>query len=293
LKEYLLSPDPAADTSGRFISFPGTSITLFEPEVEITTIMFICNITPEHPFLIRDGGRTEAPVLQTPDGKNEIETDAWPVTLLDGNGESIPVITGPGTKGMLRARCEKILRTLWEKACDPSASSCEKAIEDKLESLENNGPASRTERKKIINDHSCMICRIFGNTYRRGRISCADAEITDGEKKLLFSVPLNRFTSGPGNLFNRLPFLKGSFTLQLDAFGLSSEETTLLLLALRDLDEEESMPLCFGGCRYHGYGRVNADEIKVIGNNAEPQTVANLLNDEDRQREWEKFLGPE
>ncbi|RLB72107.1 MAG: hypothetical protein DRH04_00255 [Deltaproteobacteria bacterium] len=284
---YLLSPDPAADTAGEFSPFPGEDITLLKPETETLTAALSCRITAAHPLLIQDGGRTEAPVVKTPDNKNETETDAWPVTLREVCGNQVEVITGPGTRGLLRTRCEKILRSLRKEACDPGASACEETIKQEIKTLAANDPDYQDKRKRIINAHSCPTCRIFGNRYRRGRVTCSDTVVDGSSRKLLFSVPLNRFTGGPGNLFNRLPLLKGDFTLKIEARNLGGEETTLLLLALRDLADNESIPLRFGGGRRHGYGRVSTKTVAINDENA---ALTELLTEENRKQEWENFL---
>jgi len=285
LTEFLLDPEPATNSNNDFELFPGNKFTPLTPELITTKVTIKCKISAAHPVMIQDGGRTEAPVLKT--GSKETEADAWPLELLDSNGKQIPVITGSGSKGMLRARCEKILRTMGKDTCDPGAAeNCEKKIRDELEKIKKN-----ETRNNIINNNSCMACRIFGNGLHKGRISCNDAEITGSETKLFFNVALNRMTNGPKNLFNRLPFLKGNFSITLDFADLSSPETTLLLLALRDLAEEKSIPLRFGSGRFNGYGRVSTESIMVSPNDKEtPQNLSLILEDADRQKEWHDWL---
>ncbi len=121
---------------------------------------------------------TDLPVIKGPDG--------------------LPFIPGSSIKGAVRVLTERILRTLNNReahlwACDPFATPCvpekrrdEHVGKDELwsQSLEKerHGEGAADEIfARLIWNHSCSACRIFGSPWLASRVSFKDAYLENPE----------------------------------------------------------------------------------------------------------------
>lgn len=152
--------------------------------------------------------------------------------LRDGSLKPGFYIPGSTLKGVLRARAEKIIRTLnlyrrhadvgaaeadpdAERDYEPRIAACAVTHADdlnpRLKACFGDGNRQRTaqryerwNRQKSGNnrardryDRSCLTCRIFGNTIMRGRLTCTEAVPKRTLTPKLFDhVAIDRFTGG-------------------------------------------------------------------------------------------------
>lgn len=92
-------------------------------------------------------------------------TDA---ALLQRDHRSRPVIPGSTWKGLLRSRCEFILRSLGETACPPPNTQTPDPHETGAEQADEQGEKQQCQGV-------CRICRAFGHTAGRGRLVFLDS----------------------------------------------------------------------------------------------------------------------
>jgi CRISPR-associated RAMP protein (TIGR02581 family) len=148
-------------------------------------------------------------------------------------GEPMVYLPGPSLKGVLRAHCERIARTVEKDghwlACDPldSRQSCSARLEKRA----LTGPKAHKE--------SCFICQMFGNTSLAGHLRPADAypiapdEVRVEERD---GVAIDRvFGSVAVGPFQLEVVTEGQFETQIHIKNFSLAQLGLLALALRDL----------------------------------------------------------
>jgi len=209
-------------------------------------------IEPDGPILVKAGESGADPTR--PD--MEFVRTRWP-----GSTEPDVYLPGSSLKGVIRAQCERIVRTvggeqpredgLW--SCDPlhSRRSCSRKLEQKRGDL----PGSELYRQ------SCFVCRIFGNTAIAGHIRITDAyprgEVRIEERN---GVAIDRiFGSVAVGPFNLEVVTRGEFEANLLVRNFTLAQLGLLALALRDL-KLGRVGLGFGKSR--GLGQVKARFIE-------------------------------
>ncbi|OPX38182.1 MAG: hypothetical protein B1H11_04890 [Desulfobacteraceae bacterium 4484_190.1] len=202
--------------------------------------------------------------------------DAVFTAAMTRNG-ALDYIPGSSIKGVIRARAEKILRTLGADACDilDIEVGCSSRVKRCLEKLEeeNGEKPSEEELARIIHKHSCPICRLFGNACLAGRIQFDDTFFyAEPDKKKLDHVAIDRFTGGAleGKLFNEQPVICGTLRLSFVIRNPSAFDRCLLAFLLRDL-RDGLPPIRFGYGKSKGNGvlkfvgaTINDQEIKDI-----------------------------
>lgn len=205
-------------------------------------------IEPDGPVLIKAGESGADPTR--PD--MEFVRTQWP-----GSEEPDVYLPGSSLKGIIRAHCERIVRTvgsdryrkdgLW--SCDPlhSRHSCGRKMEQKRGDL----PGDELYRQ------SCFACRIFGNTVVAGHVRITDAyprgEVLIEERN---GVAIDRiFGSVAVGPFNLEVVTQGEFEARLLVRNFTLAQLGLLALALRDL-KMGRVGVGFGKSR--GLGRVKA-----------------------------------
>jgi len=214
--------------------------------VNEATFKFV--IEPNGPILIKAGEGGADPTR--PD--MEFVRTRW-----SGRKEPNVYLPGSSLKGIIRAQCERILRTvgsdqprkdgLW--SCDPlhSQDSCSRKLESKRGKL----PGSELYHR------SCFICRIFGNTVIAGHLRITDAY---PQGKVLIEerngVAIDRiFGSVAIGPFNQEVVTQGKFEACLLVRNFTLAQLGLLALVLRDL-KWGRVGLGFGKSR--GLGRIKA-----------------------------------
>lgn len=233
-------------------------------------------IEPDGPILVKAGDT----------GADPTRPDMEFVRTWRG-GERVVYLPGPSLKGVLRAHCERIARSLDEElACNPvddkaSCSNHFKKIKDDVD-----GPRAHRE--------SCFICQMFGNTALAGHLRTADAyplgldeferfypdkkqkrdmkQVSREERKKQIAprveerngVAIDRvFGSVAGKaLFQLEVCTAGQFKTRLQVQNFTLAQLGLLALALRDL-KLGRVGVGFGKSR--GLGRVTArfDKLTV------------------------------
>ena len=195
-------------------------------------------ITPIGPILIKAGEGASDPTK--PDM-------SFVRTLRDG--EETVYLPGSSLKGVIRAHCERLARTVQAKthlACDPldEQSSCGKKLEDE------QSPVKKYAR-------SCFLCRLFGNTVVSSHIRISDAHPlgtwrTEERNGVAIDRVFGSVAHGPFN-YETVTAADFRATLYLRNFSLS--QIGLVSLALRDLTSER---IRLGFAKSRGLGCVTA-----------------------------------
>jgi CRISPR-associated RAMP protein (TIGR02581 family) len=167
----------------------------------------------------------------------------------------VPYLPGSSLKGVLRAHCERIVRTVDKGegrrplACDPlhANRSCSGRLENKT------WPGHR------IHAESCFICQFFGNTSLAGHLRTADAYPTDVDAvrtEERDGVAIDRvFGSVAVGPFQLEVVMQGEFSTRLYLKNFTVAQLGLVALALRDL-KAGRVGVGFGKSR--GLGQVTA-----------------------------------
>jgi CRISPR-associated RAMP protein (TIGR02581 family) len=209
-------------------------------------------IEPDGPILVKAGESGADPTR--PD--MEFVRTRWP-----GGTEPDVYLPGSSLKGVIRAQCERIVRTvdsdqpredgLW--SCNPlhRQDSCSR----KLEPKRDEWSGGELYRK------SCFACRIFGNTVIAGHVRITDAyprgEVLIEERN---GVAIDRiFGSVAVGPFKLEVVTQGEFEANLLVRNFTLAQLGLLALTLRDL-KLGRVGVGFGKSR--GLGRVKARFIE-------------------------------
>jgi len=190
-------------------------------------------------------------------------------------GEETIYLPGSSLKGVLRAHCERIARTIQERApedtpplsCNPIRGgnrwgrddfACSKYFErkdvkDELEHLEKEGELVGAVKHK----RSCFICQMFGNTSLASHFRIADAYPVDTSQvktEERNGVAIDRvFGSVAVGPFQFEVVTQGDFRTTLTLKNFTLAQLGLLALALRDLSEGR---VSLGFAKSRGLGRI-------------------------------------
>jgi CRISPR-associated RAMP protein (TIGR02581 family) len=177
------------------------------------------------------------------------------------DGKPVVYLPGPSLKGVLRAHCERIARTVEREgqqlACDPlhKNRSCSARLE-----REKNLTGPQTHAK------SCFICQIFGNTSLAGHLRPADAYPADpGAVRVeeRDGVAIDRvFGSVAVGPFQLEVVTEAQFETQIHLKNFSLAQLGLLALALRDL-KLGRVGVGFGKSRGLGQVTLNFDRLVI------------------------------
>jgi len=209
-------------------------------------------IAPTGPVLIKAGEGAADPT----------KPDMSFVRTMRNGGETI-YLPGSSLKGVLRAHCERLARTLQSRlACDPLGDhSCSERLEKESKRLEQ-------EKKKLSSMEkyakSCFLCQLFGHTRIASHFRISDAYPlgachTEERNGVAIDRVFGSVAHGP---FNYETVTAGSFETRLNLFkamlylkNFTLAQVGLLALAVRDLTAER-VRLGFGKSR--GLGTVTA-----------------------------------
>ncbi len=195
-------------------------------------------ISPDGPILIKAGDKGADPT------RPDME-----FVRTHHRGSVDIYLPGSSLKGVLRAHCERIARTVGGErlACDPldGRNSCSA----RLEGRKLNGAAAYKQ--------SCRICQLFGNTSLASHLRVTDGSpqgpMTTEERN---GVAIDRvFGSVAVGPFNYEVCTKGDFQTTLYVKNFTVAQLGLLALALRDL---EAGMVGVGFAKSRGLGRVIA-----------------------------------
>lgn len=179
----------------------------------------------------------------------------------DGSHEEVQFLPGSSLKGIFRSRCEKIIRTLGAMACDPQEDSDGKVIScaKHFKELEKERGV-KLQPDKIYKD-SCLVCKLFGSSYMKGRIKVMEAYPSGMiQLKKVDNVAIDRFTGGAveGKKFDAQIAVAGNFDCEIQLNNFECWQLGLLAHLFKDLYLED---LRIGYGRHKGYGKVKG----VIG----------------------------
>lgn len=241
-------------------------------------------ITPNGPFLVKAG-----------------ETGGADPTLPDmefvrtrRRGAPEVYLPGPSLKGVVRAHCERICRSLDGDGRNPDQDNPpladnplgkgdryknlddseynsgryfdSKAFKEQFDPKGDSEEAckKRQERSAAIYRRSALTSQIFGNTSLAGRVRFADAyaegTVTLEERN---GVAIDRiYGSVAVGPFNYETVVAGTFKTRIDLKNLSLAQLGLLGLALRDLADGR-VALGFGKSRGLGRVKLSFDELEL------------------------------
>jgi len=201
-------------------------------------------IRPTGPILIKAGEK----------GADPTRPDMEFVRTWRGS-ERVVYLPGASLKGVLRAHCERIVRTVAQeennrqpRACDPlGKQSCSERL----------GRIKGLPTERAYSD-SCFICRLFGNQVVAGRLRTSDAYPTVPIKtEQRDGVAIDRvFGAVAFGPFQFETVSEGAFATTLTLRNFTVAQLGLLGLALRDLRRGQ-IGVGFGKSR--GLGQVTAD----------------------------------
>ncbi len=265
-------------------------------EIELT-------ITPKDPLLIASGV------------PNALGTDMPFVLTYRNNGDrgdrGEPYLPGSSLKGVFRSHLEKISRSIAPnaKVCDPHFKKsdesgvrqcfCGERLSKKKNGKNSNGDNGNKEKAGSHGHYkeSCPICRTFGSTVYRGRLSIGDAYLKDSSFTIenRDGVGIDRFTGGAsrGAKFNMEVLTSGTFSTRLRLENFEDWQLGLLAILCRDLKDEM---ISIGHSTTRGLGRIQATldkcEIgyvvpfskKLKGNAI--YGVGSLLEDDDERNRY-------
>lgn len=185
-------------------------------------------------------------------------------------GRETIYLPGSSLKGVLRAHCERLARTVQPEtiapqllpvrlSCDPlhNKHSCSGLWETEKNKVK------RRERDSVsveeIYHRSCFICRFFGNTSLASRFRITDAYpprpediITEERNGVAIDRVFGSVAVGP---FNYEVATKAVFTCEIHLRNFTVAQLGLLALALRDLEQQR---VGVGFAKSRGLGRVKA-----------------------------------
>lgn len=285
LRDYLLDEQPFSKNSiinrEDLEEIIGAK-TVSEPRSKADTFL------PQHIYL--DIRLTlEEPLLVATSGLGFGEPDADFVRTINADGSEIHVIPGSGLKGVLRTRAGKIIRTLdfyraYEHANDAhqDAESADAAYRQHISAcavtqIEPEGgwenlaacfgtPQAQRDVENTpgedIYDRSCALCKIFGNSMMRGRLTVGEGRLVENasvEEKTFDHVAIDRFTGGTSDAkkFDTRPILSDSnpsFEFRLHLERPEPWMLGLLGLLLKDLGDGD---IRIGHASRRGYGKVS------------------------------------
>ncbi|HRJ40280.1 MAG: hypothetical protein KJZ86_08005 [Caldilineaceae bacterium] len=235
---------------------------MFKRYLNELTVHF--TITPDGPILIKAGDT--GGVDPTRPDMEFVRT--W------YNGRETVYLPGSSLKGMLRAHCEKIARTVSNTghqaengqeymrrrlSCNPlldESKNAEGGCGEKFSRLWNSKPPTAEEAIH----HSCFVCQLFGNTALASHVRLSDAYPSAEE-----IAAVNRTEERHGVAIDRVygsvavgPFqfetvTRGQFQGTLTVRNFTTPQLGLLGLALRDL---QARRISIGFAKSRGLGRI-------------------------------------
>lgn len=177
------------------------------------------------------------------------------------NGDWEVYLPGSSLKGTIRSHAERIARTLSGAAsCDPLGGkrdklrSCGSALD-----LMNRDKKDTELTTPLVYQHSCPICRMFGNTWIMGRLATEDAYVSGEapQPQHRDGVGIDRFTGGAsrGAKFELEVITGGAFKTALHLQNFELWQLGLLGFVLQDMRDGL---VRMGSGKSRGLGKVSA-----------------------------------
>jgi CRISPR-associated RAMP protein (TIGR02581 family) len=181
-------------------------------------------------------------------------------------GQETVYLPGSSLKGVLRAHCERLARTVQSDAVTPELSerrlSCD-PLHARFSCGQQWEEEKRRRRREIstaeIYQRSCFVCRLFGNTSLASRLRLTDAypdDLATVRTEERNGVAIDRvFGSVAVGPFNYETATAGVFVGRIQVRNFTIAQLGLIALALRDL---ETQRLGIGFAKSRGLGQVKA-----------------------------------
>jgi len=230
-----------------------------------------CYIVNEEPLRVGAGNVPGSPI-------------DMPVIRLTYGGVKIPYIPGSSIKGVFRTESERcaIIKNL--KVCPTSSN--EKTCMDKkiIERMDEKGEARYIELNKLVArlldenreealrkiwEETCLLCKIYGATSLRGRVTFSDAYPIDENGKISeyklgvrAGIAINRRTGtvlhGPFHVEYVEPGAR--FKLTISALNMPNYALGLLASVFQSL---QTGAVKLGGFKTRGFGKVKAEDVAI------------------------------
>lgn len=192
--------------------------------------------------------KTESPLFIDSGESDQLDPTAKENTFLKvyRNGQLTPVIPGSSLKGVFRSTAEQLL----DGSCNIlGRSRC--------------GGARRMRSGEEKYRHSCPVCKLFGSTALKSRISFKDAyPIGEAKTGYRASVAIDRITGAAkgGSLYDFEYVEDGIFAGEIRIKNFFRWHIKLLLEILDRIDEGY---VAFGGLTSKGFGQMKIDDISI------------------------------
>lgn len=222
-------------------------------------------ISPAGPLLIKSGGFSTDP---SPPDMQFVRTPRA------GVGESL-YIPGSSMKGVVRSFVEKALRTIddrssWRWACPTFEKKGEDQEPNCTQRMKGDSGEKDKAKKELaswdIYKGSCGACRLFGNTFLRGRLAFTDMLPADGvriETETRYGVAISRLShavaQGP---FEMEVAVSGAFSGQVILENYEIWQMGVLAAAMESMNHGQ-LKVGFGKNRGFGQVRVNVNDASV------------------------------
>jgi CRISPR/Cas system CSM-associated protein Csm3 (group 7 of RAMP superfamily) len=259
---------------------------MFKRHLNELTVHF--TISPDGPILIK-AGDTGGVDPTRPDMEF---VRAW------YNGQETVYLPGSSLKGMIRAHCEKIARTVSNGqhqaddrknhmarrlSCNPlldESGKPEGGCGEKFSRLWGSRPPTSEDATR----HSCFVCQLFGNTALASHVRLSDAypaaemlkaaNLTEERHGVAIDRVYGSVAVGP---FQFETVTRGQFQGTLTVRNFTTAQLGLLGLALRDLQAQR---VSIGFAKSRGLGRIKTSIDRV----SLRYPVGELLETADGQR---------
>jgi CRISPR/Cas system CSM-associated protein Csm3 (group 7 of RAMP superfamily) len=210
-------------------------------------------------------------------------------------GRETIYLPGSSLKGVLRAHCERLARTVQPQELSRSLSERRLSCDPLDEKASCGDQWIKAKKNSSIDSdvayaRSCFICRLFGNTALASRLRISDAYpkvrvLTEERNGVAIDRVFGSVAVGP---FNYEVATTGAFIGTIHIRNFTIAQLGLLALALRDLDAQR---VGVGFAKSRGLGRVRAaveeisfrypacalgDTLTLLGNDKPGTTTAEL-----------------
>lgn len=208
-------------------------------------------LVPDGPVLVRSQNTGLDPAIADVEFKRTVR-----------NGVNTVFLAGSGLKGVIRAHCERLLRSAGMFACDPTNTRDRDMCGNGKFKREHTNPA------KYPHKQQCAACFTFGSMQLAGRFRIGDAYPPEdlmaatNRTEVRTGVGINRRlqSAAQGVLYDTEVVVDGGFAVTLSGENFALWQLGLIAQALRDLDSG-FVPI--GGCKSRGMGTVQVRDIRL------------------------------
>lgn len=168
------------------------------------------------------------------------------------DGKNTVFIPGSSIKGVMRNRCERIIKFLGGDVCN---------IVDRKDSCGDKNDKNLSGKE--VYDKMCFACKMFGSTSLGGRVKFKDAyPIGDVKMGVRNGVGINRITGAAqrGALYDFEVVEDGTFGVAITMTNYELYQLKLLLFTIQDIEDGY---VTFGGSTTRGNGKMRIENLKI------------------------------